>query len=258
MPWSDKKDSRFHASELQVPKDRVLDEAFWLHFGDDPNPPMRERIIFVSIDDLGRVGPATFNVKLTCDALGISYSLINHHFGNRDELLAEAAIRWYGLYVDALWSAAQAATRDPEERFRAWLKESVVWAQRYSGLAAVMNYPTASLDVTHLIRDKWASQLGELGELNLARLLWLVKELRSGQVTDTVLELGNLPAAQLKSDPQAIVLNASVGWSILGLAVWSAGRHLPTGKVFDENLDFAAAIQTHLDNVVMIAKRPLG
>jgi AcrR family transcriptional regulator len=254
MAWAPKKSERFHASELQVPADRVLDAAFWHQLGGEDEPSMREKIILVSIDDLGRVGPATFNVKLVCEALGVSYSLINHHFGNRDELIAEASIRWYETYVQALWKAANAAPRDAEARLRAWLMESVVWASRYSGLAAVMNYPTASLDVTHLLRDKWQEQLSTFGELNLARLLWLIRELRANEVTDTKLEIGNLPAVQLRSDPSLMALNASVGWSILGLAVWSAGRHLPTGRVFDENVELQAAVQIHLNNIITIAK----
>jgi len=254
MTWAPKKSERFHASELQVPADRVLDAAFWRELGGEDEPTMREKIILVSIDDLGRVGPATFNVKLVCEALGVSYSLINHHFGNRDELIAEASIRWYEIYVQALWKAANAAPRDAEARLRAWLWESVVWARKYSGLAAVMNYPTASLAVTHLLREKWNEQLSAFGELNLARLLWLVKEIRANEVTDTVLEIGNMPAAQLRSDPAVMALNASVGWAILGLAVWSAGRHLPTGRVFDENVDLQAAVDLHLKNIISLAR----
>jgi AcrR family transcriptional regulator len=254
MTWQPKKNARFHASELQVPADRDLNDDFWREYGSNVEPSMREKIILVAIDDLGRVGPATFNVKYVCDALNVSYSLINHHFGNRDELIAEAAIRWYELYLEALWRAANTAERDPEARIRAWLRESVHWAQRWSGLAAILNYPTASLDVTYLVREKWNEKLSALGELNLARLLWLVKELRAGVVTDTVLELGNLPNEQLRSDPALMELNASVGWAILGLAVWSAGRHLPTGKVFDDNVLHEKAIALHLDNIVSIAK----
>ena len=47
-------------------------------------------VVAVTIDDVGRVGPTGFNVKYVCEALEIAPSLINHHFGGRDELLAEA------------------------------------------------------------------------------------------------------------------------------------------------------------------------
>ncbi len=254
MAWADKKDARYHASEIQVPKGRVLDEKFWLQWGDNPEPSMREKIVFVSIDDLGRVGPSTFNVKLVCDALGVSYSLINHHFGNRDELIAEAVIRAYSNYVEILWAAARAAKRTPEARLRAWLEASLEWSRDFSGLGALLNYPTASLDVTYLIREKWEPILNDWGELNLARLLRLVKDYRAGTVSDQIVEIGNVPRVNLLADAKATMAMASVGWALLGLAVWGAGKHLPSGNVPEAKAREKIARKYHLDNIMQLAK----
>ena len=123
---------RLHAVDMQVPVTRVLDANFWLHFGVNPEPPMRDKVLFTTIDDVSRVGPATFNVKLVCEALDVSYSLINHHFGSRDELLAEATVIAYAMYVEELWQNVALAERTPEARLESWIRASIAWTQRMS------------------------------------------------------------------------------------------------------------------------------
>ncbi len=237
----------------QVPAYRSLDEAYWTRFGSNPEPSMREKILIVTVDDVGRVGPSAFNAKVVCEALGVSFSLINHYFGSRDELIAEAAIRSYQYYVDSLWAAAR-SKKKPEERLRAWLERSLSWSRQYSGLGALLNYPTASLDVTHIITEKWSDTLKAWGTVNLARLLQLVKDVRSGKVTDIEIDVDNIPKANLLKDARANMAMASVGWAILGLAVWSAGKHLPTGGIDETKPLEKIAIEYHLKTILDIAK----
>ena len=56
------------------------------------DPAMRDRILAVTIDDIGRVGPTAFNAKYVCEVLDIAPSLINHHFGGRDEPIPVRAL----------------------------------------------------------------------------------------------------------------------------------------------------------------------
>jgi AcrR family transcriptional regulator len=85
---------------------------------------MREKILYVTMSDVSRVGPAAFNVGVVCEALQISNSLINHHFGGRDELIAEAVVETYQRYVEDIWMTAIAQVT-PESRLRAWIEASV-------------------------------------------------------------------------------------------------------------------------------------
>lgn len=244
---------RLHAVDAQVPPDRVLDAHFWLQFGTDPDPSMRDKILFVTLDDVSRVGPATFNVKLVCETLDVSYSLINHHFGSRDELLAEATLLAYAMYVEELWQQAQQAERTPEARLEAWIRASIAWSQRMSGWGAILNYPTAALDVTEFVRERSGDAMREWGILNLARLFTLVSDVRRGSVTPGP-ELGNIDNSSLLNDREMTELTSSIGWSILGVSVWHAGRHLPTGDIPELAPLDSSLVDSHIESLIRKAK----
>ena len=245
---------RLHAVDMQVPATRVLDANFWLHFGVNPEPPMRDKVLFTTIDDVSRVGPATFNVKLVCEALDVSYSLINHHFGSRDELLAEATVIAYAMYVEELWQNVSLAERTPEARLEAWIRASIAWTQRMIGWSAVLNYPTASLDVTEFVNEKYRTEMTEWGELNLARLFVLIRDVRLGLVSDTPLVRGLVPKVQLLTDIHEQEVMASIGWSILGVSVWHAGRHLPTSDIPEVNGVYDNLVDYHVSRLIADAR----
>lgn len=241
---------RLHAVDAQVPAARVLDANFWLQFGINPDPSMRDKVLFTTIDDVSRVGAATFNVKLVCEALDVSYSLINHHFGSRDELLAEATVIAYAMYVEELWQNVSLAERTPEARLESWIRASIAWTQRMSGWGAVLNYPTASLDVTEFVTEKYGTEMTQWGELNLARLFVLVRDVRLGKVSDTPLVRGHIPKAQMLTDLREQQVMASIGWSILGVSVWHAGRHLPTSNISEINGVYDNLVDYHVARLI--------
>lgn len=254
MAWQDANRARSNAVANQVPAERTLDEAFWERFGAGPNPSMREKIVLVTIDDVGRVGAATFNVKLVCQELEVSQSLINHHFGSRDELIAEAAIRWYELYVEALWSAALDAKQTPEARLRAWLNENVEWSRKFNGMSALLDYPTASSDVTEMINRNHRGVLTEIAELNLARLVSLVVDMRAGEVGLYALQRGAVDRSMLMRDEHTTKVAGSIAWAILGMSVWTAGVHLPTTHVEGVEDQVAGLREFYLDHLIAFAK----
>jgi len=255
MGWQNATRSRPHAIERQVPSNRVLDENFWMQFGPVANPTMREKIILVTIDDVGRVGAATFNVKLVCDALNVSYSLINHHFGGRDELIAEASIRWYELYVEALWAAALDAAQNPEDRLRAWLRANVDWSSRYNGMSALLDYPTASSNVSDVISANHRAAMTEIAELNLARLVSLVIDVRRNEVGLYTFARGSVNRENLLAGMPVSMAAGAIAWSILGMSVWKAGRHLPTSAI-DGVPEVVDALEDYfIEHLVDLARR---
>jgi len=254
MAWQDATKSKPSAVSQQVPPARELNESFWLRFGTNPNPTMRERIILVTIDDVGRVGAATFNVKLVCDALGVSYSLINHHFGSRDELIAEAALRWYEIYVEALWRAALDAEQSPDARLRAWLAANVAWSRDFNGMSALLDYPTASSEVTRFIDLFHRTDMTALAELNLGRLISLVRDVRVGEVGLYMLSRGHVDRTRLLDDPQLALVAGSIAWAILGMSVWTAGSHLPTTQVEGVDEQVARLGDFYVDHLVEFAR----
>lgn len=212
--------------DAQAPADRKLDADFWLQFGDDPNPANRQKMVCVAIDDVSRVGPSTFNAIAVCDVLEVSYSLVNFHFGSRDELLAEAAAIVYQNHITGLWKLIKAAKKTPEDRLRAWMEGTIDSFERMGGWGSVINYPTASLQITELVNNRYGPLMNDLTEINMARLYTLVNDVKKKKLSDTVYEIGELPSENLLKDTATVALAASVGFSTLGVAVWLSGRHV--------------------------------
>jgi hypothetical protein len=122
--------ARRKLSDVSHP-DPLLTDEFWLEYGDDPQPPMRLKILYVTFGEVASAGPSSFNVASVCDRLGITYPMVNHYFGNRDGLLAEGAYMVYQRYVEKLWDAAMSATRKPEARLKAWMMAQITSLHSY-------------------------------------------------------------------------------------------------------------------------------
>jgi AcrR family transcriptional regulator len=211
---------------------------------------LRTRIIERTVDMVGRTGPASFSAKDLCADLGIAPSLINYHFGSRDRLLAEATVVAYAAYTDRVWESVEAADRDPESRLRAWITSAVSWQVSYRGLGVILNYPTSSLEISRVIEEEFRSTLTQHAELHLARLIMLVRDLRRGAVSALPLALNAIPREQLLDDFTAIELASSTGWSVLGLAVWMAGQHMPSEGISETEVMRAGVVASHINRLI--------
>jgi len=200
----------------------------WADFTDDPEPSNRDRLVFLTMREVAIVGPASFNTSGVCDALGISYPMVNYYFGNRDGLIAEAAHATYVRYVTKMWQAVEAAPRTPVDRLRAYLYAHLRLNIEIRGWGAVLNYPIFSASVAQLLDERFGEEHRAHFELNMARLVQLVRDLWSGDITDIAYGVGDYPRGELLSDRRAIETAATLSWGTLGLAVWHAGRHTPS------------------------------
>jgi AcrR family transcriptional regulator len=225
--------ARRKLSETSHP-DESLDENYWLKYGSDPQPSMRVKILFVTFDEIAEAGPGSFNVSSVCDRLGITYPMVNHYFGGRDSLIAEAAHMVYARYVERLWTAVQAAPRDPRERLKAWILAQIKETHDMGGWGAVLNYPLAAKEVSAEISANFGKEMARGFELNMARLGMLILDIRRGKVSDSDFAHGRVPRSQLLADPELQALLPVVGWGVIGASVWLAGRHLPATGVIEE------------------------
>lgn len=226
----------------------------WAAFGLPPSPDVRDQILVMTIIRVGHLGPTNFSAKALAAELGITPATINYHFHSREELLAEAAVRGYANYVETVWQAVRAARRDPEKRLRAWLETSIDVQVAMHGWGPILNYPAAALDVTEVLEKKHRATMTDHSELHFARLITLVHDVRRGEVADVEYELGDLPRARLLKSPKVLLAVASIGWSVLGFAVWRSGRHVPTRSIKEMISLEAKARRTHIDLLVRVAR----
>ena len=235
--------------------DRTLTDEYWLEWGDEPQPHMRDKIIYLTFEEVAQVGPGAFSVASVCDRLGITYPMVNHYFGGRDQLLAEGAYLAYLRYVDSLWAAVDRAPKDPVERLGAWMREQISWTKRMSGWGAILNFPVSSLNVSEIMDRQFRQEMQESFERNISGLIFLVDDLRKGTVTENLPALTDEERAAALSDDELVGLSALASFSTLGAAVWNAGQHLPSAKIPEVERMAPEIVEQHVQRVIRMLQK---
>ena len=233
----------------QIPPTRVLDETYWLQFGSDPRPSTRQKMMYVTVDDVARVGPVSFNAVTMCDEVGVTDGLLNFHFGSRNELLAETLVWVYQRFVNEVAETVAQAKVDPETKLRAWITAVHQGFVKMGGWGVLVNYPIASREVAYLAENKHGKEFVDMAELNLARLQHLISDFKKGQVTDFSLEPGGIPKPFFVKNPGLTALTVSVALSTSAMAVWQGGRTEGQAKNEGSILD-KLVIKTHVDRII--------
>ena len=84
----------------------------------------RQELIDATIECLRRHGHDGLSIRTIAAAAGVSVGLINHHFPNKDELVAAAYGHLNGELVAGMQAAVAAAGPTPQARLRAFLEAS--------------------------------------------------------------------------------------------------------------------------------------
>jgi TetR/AcrR family transcriptional regulator, transcriptional repressor of bet genes len=84
----------------------------------------RQALIDATIQCLKRYGHEGLSMRAIAAEAGVSLGLINHHFPNKDELIAAAYRHFNSELVDGLKAAVRKAPATPRARLRAFLRAS--------------------------------------------------------------------------------------------------------------------------------------
>ncbi len=88
-------------------------------------PEQRRRaLIDATISCLKRYGHDGLSIRTISAAAGVSVGLINHHFPNKDELVAAAYRHFNSELVEGMQAAVARAADSPRARLRAFLESS--------------------------------------------------------------------------------------------------------------------------------------
>lgn len=228
--------------------------AFWLNFGDNPEPSIRQKMIYLTIREVALVGPGSFNTMGVCDTLEITYPMVNHYFGNRDGLVAEAGFVTYQVYVSRIWDNVQGAKPDPEARLKAWMEAHIRLNSEIRGWGSILNYSPFSQTIFQILEEKFGDARRKLFELNIARLAQLIKDFRENRLTNNLFGIDDYPRAELMEDRKIVELTSTISWSTLGVAVWKAGGHLPSIGVEDLKQLGDGLVEAHLQNMLNLVR----
>lgn len=241
-----------------LPNDETLNEAYWLRFSEQSEPSVRNKLLYVSMDEIAKVGPAEFNGVKVCHRLAVSASLINHYFAGRDGLIAEATAESYKRYIEMLRDAAAAHPTDPAEALRAWMLAQITWGRESPGLAAILNYSSAFPNISELIHRDFQKEITEYFEYNMALVILLIRSIRDETPFVVPQIEGPLSAslrATLLADEVSVQLATSIAWSALGAAVWAGGQHTPSSGTRETAKRDKAMIGAHLDHTISALRK---
>src|ERR1700689_2488410 len=84
----------------------------------------RQALIAATIECLKRYGHDGLSIRTIAAQAGVSVGLINHHFPNKDELVAAAYRYFNNELVAGMLAAVAGAADSPRDRLRAFLTAS--------------------------------------------------------------------------------------------------------------------------------------
>lgn len=238
----------------RFPLDEELGPDFWLELCGDPAPSSRDKFLFLTIDEFGRVGPGGFSHASIARRLGVTVAMINHYFGSRNGLISEAAYLVYCKYMEAMTLAVDEAPRDPESRLRAWINTQISFAVSVSGWAVVLNYPTLSLEDPMEFTVVFRKRISAKFNANIARLSQLVLDVQSGSVTPLEIDEESLDMASYMKDIKLVTLTSTIAMSTLGAAVWAAGSHTPSAESEEAKQFGDAVLVQHASYLIDLVK----
>ena len=144
--------------------------------------------------------------------------------------------------------------KSAEKRLRIWLEESIEIQYEMHGWGPIFNFPASARAVTEIVNKKFSDELESWSELNMARLMFLIEDLQKNKVRECTYVLGKVPKAKLLLNTKLMALAASVGWSSLGMAVWNAGRHLPSKQLSLKSTITKQMMKSHVENIIALVK----
>jgi AcrR family transcriptional regulator len=231
----------------------------WLVFGTNPQPSTREKMILLAIEEIIETGPGDFNATVVCDRLGIAYPMINHNFGDRDGLIAEAIMATHDSWSKGVEAAFKLAPADPMKRLRKFIEHEIAWSVKMQGMGVLMHYPTVSSRVSKAVMEKFGDRMRRNFEFHLALITVTILDIRAKTVSDLEFGKEDFPRTQLViAHPAAFTAAVSISWATHGLAMWSGGDHVATNSLAKDSLAGLTAsfvVNQHIKHIIGIAKK---
>jgi AcrR family transcriptional regulator len=242
-------------NQMESPFDaRRFTSHSWLRFGDDDAPTLRQKLVFLALEELITVGFADIDIKRICTRMGENSAIIAQYFGGVDGLLAEAIVVLYRKSCRDLRARLRAAPPEPEQRIRTWVEGDVEFSKRMGGFSILLSFPMVSRGVHKVLREKFSEDVQKYSEFYAALVATLVADLRYGTVSDFDFDADSAPAAELMRRPYIAVATASIMWSTLGLTTWANGSHYPSVHCGGTSFSEVYAIRTHISHIIEVAR----
>lgn len=195
-----------------------------------------QEIIDLAEVELGKYGQTNFQVAPICKKLNISPGVVNYHFKGREELIVKAALSSYSKYVEWAWNESIKQAPNAELALRTWVNCQITWASQYPGVAALINFPSITGNVSEFIKNDFSSFFQAKGVESLINMATLIRNAMTNQWSEQ-----KIHPDEVYKNHKLMLMIAKYGWTVLGISTWMSGRHLPSSQIIgtDELLPVA-------------------
>lgn len=232
----------------------VLDEKYWLRFGNNPDPDLRDKLIYVCIGEMSRRGILDVSARSLSELLGISHPAINYHFGSFDGLIAEAYAWAYRDYAGTLISSAAEPAKNARDRLRTVIRRtSVDRSRRIGPMLALTHIPHPSDQIERILEERFPSLREDTIEFCVCANGVLIRDLRKGSITPIDFVPGKSPVARLMlSIPKELIAGASLQMSLNGLGMWTTGGWDGSPRLAElpARLSEKVALDAHIERLI--------
>jgi AcrR family transcriptional regulator len=239
--------------KLSEVKPLLLNAAYWKHYTEDPEPGIREKLLFVTMGEISRRGILDVNAGAICEMLQVKPPIVNYYFGSFDGLLAEAVAKTYELWVPWTLKSISKKARTPSERLKNFLLGEIERSKYYGTVVIFSAYPTLSEHVTRELEEKFNVRMEAIFEYTLGVVATLLNDIKKGRISEITFSPEDYPTAKYKlTRTKELMASASLMWSISGLSLWATGQHGATRGISALAGDIAetATINSHVDRIV--------
>ncbi len=232
----------------------VLNDKYWLRFSDDPDPSLRQKLIYLCVGEMSRRGILDVSARSLSELLGISHPTINYHFDSFDGLIAEAYAWAYRDWTTVLISAANEPAKTPRQRLRKVIDRTAIERSRRIGpMLALTHIPHPSQRIEQILEDRYPSLREDAIEFALCAQGIMIRDLRKKTITPIDFVPGKTPVAKLMlSIPQDLLAAASLQLSVNGLGLWATGGWDGSARLsgLPERLSEKIALEGHIERVL--------
>lgn len=204
-----------------------------LQYGDS-----RDAILAATGDRLSKYGPGAVLIGELCQQLGVSPSLVNYHFGNRNRLLAEAVVHEMEECVAEMNRVTYTVTDDPVQQLRSRIEFRLAWTAHHPGIEAMTNYAYIMDPSGEILSGDMESRIGQVTASDLAGLHAALFGIFEGRPRS-----GPTSQTEMLSVPDLIELTGFVALSVLGVMTWATGQHPSNRTLDDEQAEVSRNIQ---------------
>ena len=209
-----------------------------------------QEIIEIAEIQLGKFGQSNFQVAPICKKLQISPGVVNYHFKGRDDLMVRTAFYSYAKYVEGAWDQALKQKPNVEKALAEWVDYQINWASEFPGIAALINFPSISGNISELIANDLSTNFREKGTESLINMATLIRNVR-----DNNWSLEKINPQEVYNDSAIMLMIAKFGWTALGISTWMSGRHLPSSQIIGSQELVPKALEYTISDLISQIKQ---